>query len=136
MKLKTYRFLIRDDKFLEKYIEIWDKVSYTIGKEIDSNPVYNKIYIKKNSDEEDSSEEENSSEEEDSVEEDSNEEEDSDKKNHVLPKTILLWTKVLLNTSKVSIWSFKDSMTIRLVGRINHSSDEETMKMFYGCKDF
>ena len=43
MKLKTYRFLIRDDKFLENYIETWDKVSYTIGKEIDSNPVYNKI---------------------------------------------------------------------------------------------
>ena len=43
MKLKTYRFLIRDDKFLENYIETWDKVSYTIGKEIDRNPVYNKI---------------------------------------------------------------------------------------------
>ena len=79
-EIKDVSFLIRDDKFLGKYIEIWGKVSYTIGKEIDSNPVYNKIYIKKNSDEEDSSEEENSSEEEDSVEEDSNEEEDSDKK--------------------------------------------------------
>ena len=39
---KYVSFLIKDDKLLEKYNEIWDNFSYTIGKEFDSNLVYNK----------------------------------------------------------------------------------------------
>ena len=39
-------FFDKDDKLLEKYNEIWDKFSYTIGKEFDSNPVYNKKYLR------------------------------------------------------------------------------------------
>ena len=39
-------FLIKDDKLLEKYNEIWEKVSKIIYKEFDSNPVYNEKYIK------------------------------------------------------------------------------------------
>ena len=31
-KTKYVSFLIKDDKLLEKYTEIWDKVSYTIRK--------------------------------------------------------------------------------------------------------
>ena len=34
-------FLIKDNELLEKYHEIWDKVSKTIQKEFDSEPVYN-----------------------------------------------------------------------------------------------
>ena len=30
---------------MEKYTEIWDKVSYTIGKEFDSNLVCNEKYL-------------------------------------------------------------------------------------------
>ena len=43
---KDVSFLIKNDQLLEKYNENWDKVSYTIGREIDSNPVYNKIYLR------------------------------------------------------------------------------------------
>ena len=39
-------FLIKDDELLEKYNEIWDKVCHTVGKEYDSNPVYNKKYLR------------------------------------------------------------------------------------------
>ena len=39
-------FLIKDDKLLEKYNEIWEKVSKIIYEEFDSNPVYNEKYIK------------------------------------------------------------------------------------------
>ena len=38
-------FLIEDDDLLEKYNTIWDKVS-DIRKEFDSEPVYNKNYLK------------------------------------------------------------------------------------------
>ena len=38
-------FFNKDDKLLEKYNEIWDKVSYIIGNEFDSNPGYNKKYL-------------------------------------------------------------------------------------------
>ena len=36
---KYISFLIKDDEFLEKYNEIWEKVS--LKKESDSEPVYN-----------------------------------------------------------------------------------------------
>ena len=36
---KYVSFLTTYDRLLEKYKEIWDKASHTIGKEIDSNPV-------------------------------------------------------------------------------------------------
>ena len=38
-------FSIKDDGLLEKYT-IWDKVSVDIKKEFDSEPVYNKIFLK------------------------------------------------------------------------------------------
>ena len=39
-------FLIEDDDLLEKYNTIWDKVSADIEKGFDSEPVYNKNYLK------------------------------------------------------------------------------------------
>ena len=39
-------FFDKDGRLSEKYIEIWDKDSYTFGKEFDSNPVYNKKYLR------------------------------------------------------------------------------------------
>ena len=39
-------FLIKDEKLLEKYNEIWRKVSSIIRKEFDSNPVYNEKCLK------------------------------------------------------------------------------------------
>ena len=39
-------FLIKDEKFLEKYNEIWKKVSIIIKNEFDSKPAYNKKYLK------------------------------------------------------------------------------------------
>ena len=45
-KTKCMSFLIKDEKLLEKYNEIWKKVSNIIRKEIDRNPVYNEKYIK------------------------------------------------------------------------------------------
>ena len=39
-------FLIEDDDFLEKYNTIWDKVNADIKKEFDSEPVYNKTFLK------------------------------------------------------------------------------------------
>ena len=43
---KYISFLIKDKELLEKYNEIWDKFSYPTGKELDSNPVYNKKYFR------------------------------------------------------------------------------------------
>ena len=43
---KWMYFLIEDDDLLEKYNTIWDKVSADIKKEFDSEPVYNKIFLK------------------------------------------------------------------------------------------
>ena len=37
---KFMSFLIRDSKFLEKYNKIWDKVSNSIKKDLDSEPAY------------------------------------------------------------------------------------------------
>ena len=39
-------FLIENDGLLEKYNTIWDKVSTDIKKEFDSEPVYNKNFLK------------------------------------------------------------------------------------------
>ena len=39
-------FVIEDDDLLEKYNTNWDKVSAGIKKELDSEPVYNKFYLK------------------------------------------------------------------------------------------
>ena len=39
-------FLIKDDKFLEKYNEIWKKVSNIIKKEFGSKSVYNEKHLK------------------------------------------------------------------------------------------
>ena len=45
---KWVYFLIEDDDLLGKYIAIWDKVSADIQKkkEFDSEPIYNKNYLK------------------------------------------------------------------------------------------
>ena len=39
-------FSIEDDDLLEKYNTIWDKVTADIKKEFDSEPVYNKEFLK------------------------------------------------------------------------------------------
>ena len=39
-------FLIEDDNLLEKHNTIWNKVSADIKKEFDSEPVYNKNFLK------------------------------------------------------------------------------------------
>ena len=46
---KWIYFLIKDDELLEKYTTIWDKVSADIKKEFDSEPVYNKEFLKNKS---------------------------------------------------------------------------------------
>ena len=43
---KYISFLIKDDKLLEKYNEIWEKVKNSLKKEFDSEPVYNEKYLK------------------------------------------------------------------------------------------
>ena len=45
-KTKCMYFLIKDEKLLEKYNEIWKKVSNIIKKEFESKAVYNEEYIK------------------------------------------------------------------------------------------
>ena len=45
---KWMHFLIKDDDLLEKYNTIWNKVSTDIKKEFDSEPIYNKEYLKTN----------------------------------------------------------------------------------------
>ena len=44
MKINIY-ILIKDDKLLEKYNEIWQRVKI-VSKKIDSEPVYNEKYLK------------------------------------------------------------------------------------------
>ena len=39
-------FLIKDDWLLEKYNGLWDKVSNSMNKGFDSEPVYNEKYLK------------------------------------------------------------------------------------------
>ena len=46
-KTKDISFLTMDKKLLEKYNEIWKKVSNIIRKEFDSKPVYNEQICKK-----------------------------------------------------------------------------------------
>ena len=43
---KLMYFLIKDDDLLEKYNTIWDKVSADIKKQFDSEPAYNKNFLK------------------------------------------------------------------------------------------
>ena len=38
--------MIKDDEFLEKYNKIWNKVSNSIKKGFDSEPVYHEKYLK------------------------------------------------------------------------------------------
>ena len=45
MKLNM-SFLIKNDVLEERYNEIWDKVSNSMKKGFDSEPVYNEKYIK------------------------------------------------------------------------------------------
>ena len=45
---KYLSFLIKEDKLLEKYNEIWEKFKNIIKKECDSEPVYNEKYLKAN----------------------------------------------------------------------------------------
>ena len=44
-KAKCMSSLIKNDEFLEKYYEIWDRVSSSITKGFDSEPVYNEKYL-------------------------------------------------------------------------------------------
>ena len=44
--VKSIYFLIEDDELLEKCNTIWDKVSDYMKKEFDSEPVYNKKFLK------------------------------------------------------------------------------------------
>ena len=39
-------FLIKDDKLLEKYNELWEKFNNSIKKELESEPAYNEKYLK------------------------------------------------------------------------------------------
>ena len=43
---KLMYFFIKDDDLLEKYNTIWDKVSADIKKQFDSEPAYNKNFLK------------------------------------------------------------------------------------------
>ena len=43
---KWMTFLIKDDELLEEHDTISDKVNADIKKEFDSEPVYNKIFLK------------------------------------------------------------------------------------------
>ena len=45
-RTKWMYFLIEDDDLLEKYNTVWDKVSADIKEEFDSEPVYDKSYLK------------------------------------------------------------------------------------------
>ena len=46
MKLNLCFFFIKDHKLLEKYSAILEKVRDSLKKELDSEPVYNKKYLK------------------------------------------------------------------------------------------
>ena len=43
---KYMSFLIKDNEFLEKYNTIWDKISNSIKKGFDREPVYKEKYLK------------------------------------------------------------------------------------------
>ena len=43
---KYMSFLIKNDKLIEKYNKIWEKIRNSIKKEFDNEPVYNEKYLK------------------------------------------------------------------------------------------
>ena len=43
---KYMSFLIKDDEFLERYNEIWEKVRNITKKEFDIEPIYNEKYLR------------------------------------------------------------------------------------------
>ena len=43
---KYISFLIRDDEWLEKHNDIWEKVESSLKKEFDSEPMHNEKYLK------------------------------------------------------------------------------------------
>ena len=45
-KTRCIYFSKKDGKFLENYDEVWETVSNTIKKKINSEPVHNKKYLK------------------------------------------------------------------------------------------
>ena len=45
-KAKCMSFLIKHDELLEKYNKMWDKLSNSIKKRFDSEPIFNEKYIK------------------------------------------------------------------------------------------
>ena len=45
MKLNIHLFLIKNDELLQKRNEIWKKLSNSIKKEFNSEPVYNEKYL-------------------------------------------------------------------------------------------
>ena len=45
MKLNM-SFFIKDDELIENFNEIWEKVKNSLKKEFDSEPVYDKKYLK------------------------------------------------------------------------------------------
>ena len=47
-KLNGCLFFIEDDGWLEKYNTFWNKVTADLKKEFDSEPVYNKDFLKTN----------------------------------------------------------------------------------------
>ena len=42
---KWMNFLIKNDDLLKKYNDIWNKVSNSIKKEVDCEPIYNKMFL-------------------------------------------------------------------------------------------
>ena len=48
MKLNICFFVIKDDELLVKYNKIWDKISSSIKKWFDSEPVYSGNYLNLN----------------------------------------------------------------------------------------
>ena len=43
---KYMSFLIKDEELFEKYNKTWEKVKNSLKKDFDSEPVYNKKYLK------------------------------------------------------------------------------------------
>ena len=45
-KTKCMYFMIKDEKFFDKYMKIWEKVSNIIKNKFNSELIYNKKYLK------------------------------------------------------------------------------------------
>ena len=43
---KVRPWVFEDDDLLEKYNNVWNKISNSINKELDSEPIYNKKFLK------------------------------------------------------------------------------------------